>query len=285
MPPRGGVYGVGKRLRRVRVDANFEHAQFFPEIIHGVNCGKVAERRTGTIAGDMTIPRNTSPGDPTLPDQGEERESEELGARERAKRDKQRRIATAARQVIIEKGYDAATTREIAAEAGVSIGTVFVYARDKRDLLLMVVNDELDALTEQGQAWVERPGPLLDRLCGFFTERYRYWVAEPALSRPALGQTYELEGPLAEEVVSDEMSRFHQRRGIMMAQLRTMVLQAQASGEAAADLDADRVAALFMSLYVGEVRRWLQQPQPDAAAGMKQLKAMLTLVMRGVSAR
>ncbi|HEX2547684.1 MAG TPA: helix-turn-helix domain-containing protein [Ramlibacter sp.] len=233
----------------------------------------------------MTIPRNTSLADAT-PAEQEEGGPEELGARERAKRDKQRRIAAAARQVIIDKGYEAATTREIAAEAGVSIGTVFVYARDKRDLLLMVVNDELDALTEQGQAWVERAGPLLERLCGFFGERYRYWVAEPALSRPALGQTYELpEGAEAEELASEQVRRFQQRRDIMLSQLRTMVLQAQASGEAAADLDPQRVAALFMSLYVGEVRRWLQHPQPDASAGMKQLRAMLAVVMRGVSAR
>lgn len=216
----------------------------------------------------------------------EEGEPGELGVRERGKRDKQRRIAAAARQVFIEKGYEAATTREIAAEAGVSIGTVFVYAHDKRDLLLMVVNDDLDVLTEQGQAWAERPGPLLDRLCGFFGERYRYWVAEPVLSRPALGVTYELlEGPNGGAAQSEQMRRFHARRGIMLAQLRTMVLQAQAAGEAAADLDADRVAALFMSLYVGEVRRWLQHPAPDAQAGTKQLRAMLALVMRGVSAR
>jgi AcrR family transcriptional regulator len=233
----------------------------------------------------MTIPRNTSQAVPADPEP-EEDEPGELGARERGKRDKQRRIVGAARAVFVAKGYEAATTREIAAEAGVSIGTLFVYARDKRDLLLMVVNDELDALTEGGQHWVERPGPLLERLCGFFAERYAYWVTEPSLSRPTLGQTYEMmQAPADGTPPSEQMGRFHARRGIMMAQLRTMVLQAQAAGEAASDLDADRVAALFMSLYLGEVRRWLQQPQPDPVAGVRQLRAMLQLALRGVSAK
>jgi AcrR family transcriptional regulator len=206
-----------------------------------------------------------------------------LGPRERGKRDKQRRIAAAARQVFLEKGYDCATTREIATQAGVSIGTVFVYARDKRDLLLMVVNDELDALTEQGQRWVERPGPLLDRLAGFFAERYRYWLADPALARPTLEHTYDLLGEPGElEQASEPAQRFFARRRLMLAQLKTMVLQAQAAGEAAADLDAERVASLFLALYVSEQRRWMQQAAPEPAAGIRRLRETLELVMRGV---
>lgn len=212
--------------------------------------------------------------------------SGELGLRERGKRDKARRITSAARRVFVEKGYDAATTREIAAAAEVSVGTVFVYARDKRDLLLMVVNDELDAVTEDSQRWVERPGPLLERLCGFFGERYRYWASEPALARPTLQQTADmLADPGDADSASTQANRFHDRRRTMHTQLTTMVLQAQAAGEADPALPAERVAALFNSLYVTEVRRWLQQPQPDVRSGLKQLRETLALVLRGVAAR
>jgi AcrR family transcriptional regulator len=225
------------------------------------------------------------PSSENAPEEREDEGPEELalGPRERGKRDKQRRIAAAARQVFVEKGYDAATTREIAIQAGVSTGTVFVYARDKRDLLLMVVNDELDALTEQGQRWVERPGPLLERLAGFFAERYRYWLADPALARPTLEHTYDLLGELGESsAASEPTQRFFARRRLMLAQLKAMVLQAQAAGEAAPDLDPERVAALFLALYVSEQRRWMQQASPQPDAGVKQLQETLELVMRGV---
>ncbi len=211
-------------------------------------------------------------------------DGEPLGRRERSKREKRRRITDAARRVFLEKGFETATTREIAAAAEVSVGTVFVYARDKRELLLMIVNDELDAVTEASQAaWVESPGPLLDRLCGFFGERYRYWASEPALSRPVLQQTSELvagqDGPAE---LAEEMHRFHARREVVLTQLATIVLQAQAAGEAAPDLDARRVASVFMTLYVTEVRRWLHEPNPKAASGMKQLREQFALVIRGV---
>jgi len=96
-----------------------------------------------------SVPGTTAPG---------------AGLRERGKLDKRRRIMEAAREVFIEHGYEQATTREIAARAGVSVGTVFVYAKDKRDLLLLIVNGELDAVSAKGQAALDRPGTLVERL-------------------------------------------------------------------------------------------------------------------------
>ena len=88
----------------------------------------------------------------TLPTSPTEAESDtapaKLGLRERGKLEKRRRIRQAARDVFLEKGYDDATTREIAERADVAIGTLFVYAKDKRDLLMMIINDDLDQLNQ-----------------------------------------------------------------------------------------------------------------------------------------
>ena len=69
-----------------------------------------------------------------------------LGRRERGKIEKRRRICEATREVFRRKGYEAATTREIADLADVAIGTLFAYASDKRELLMMVINDDREAL-------------------------------------------------------------------------------------------------------------------------------------------
>ncbi|MFQ5886708.1 MAG: TetR/AcrR family transcriptional regulator [Anaerolineae bacterium] len=47
-------------------------------------------------------------------------------------------ILEAAAQVFAQKGYHAATTKEIAAQAGVSEGTIYNYFQSKEDLLLSV---------------------------------------------------------------------------------------------------------------------------------------------------
>jgi AcrR family transcriptional regulator len=64
-----------------------------------------------------------------------------LGQREKNKIDKLNRIKEAARELFLSKGFDDATTRAIASRAGVGIGTVFIYADNKRDLLFLVAND------------------------------------------------------------------------------------------------------------------------------------------------
>ena len=136
------------------------------------------------------------------------------GRRERSKLDKRRRIMQAARAVFIEHGYDTATTREIAARADVSIGTVFLYAKDKRDLLLQLVNDDLDAINVKGEAVLGQPGPVLERLLAYFRLRYRYWASEPRLARPALRETSDF--LVQGERHGEETNRFYSRRPLML---------------------------------------------------------------------
>src|SRR4030095_2105808 len=174
-----------------------------------------------------------------------------VGLRERGKVDKRRRIMDAARALFIEHGYDAATTREIAQRAEVSTGTVFVYARDKRDLLLQLVNDELDAVNAKAQALTSKPGALLDRLLAYFKLRYRYWASEPRLARPALRETADFLGHA--ETRGEEADRFYARAPVTLGHIQEMVRAAQESGEVVADVPTDEVASLIFSLYLIEV--------------------------------
>ena len=81
------------------------------------------------------------------------------GLRERGKRDRLQRPQHAAAEVVRTRGYDAATTREIAQLADVSGGTVFVYARDKRGVHLVEVRRWTNAEQPdppQGRAMLRR---------------------------------------------------------------------------------------------------------------------------------
>src|SRR4051812_33649121 len=58
-----------------------------------------------------------------------------LGRREQSKVDKRARIQRAAWDLFTTVGYEETTTREVAERADVAVGTLFLYAEDKRDLL------------------------------------------------------------------------------------------------------------------------------------------------------
>lgn len=72
-----------------------------------------------------------------------------VGRRERNKQAKLERITAAARELFIEHGVDDVTTQQIAEKADIGTGTLFLYAKTKGELLLLVQNSGYaDALTE-----------------------------------------------------------------------------------------------------------------------------------------
>jgi AcrR family transcriptional regulator len=78
-----------------------------------------------------------------------------IGRRERNKQDKLHRITAAARELFTEHGVDDVTTQQIADKADIGTGTLFLYAKNKGELLLLVQNSSyLDALAE-GRAAAE----------------------------------------------------------------------------------------------------------------------------------
>ena len=88
--------------------------------------------------------------------------SQRVGRRERNKQEKLDRITAAARELFAERGVDEVTTQEIAAKADIGAGTLFLYAKNKGELLLLVQNSGYaDALT-QGRRAAEAIPDMLD---------------------------------------------------------------------------------------------------------------------------
>lgn len=66
-----------------------------------------------------------------------------LGRRERNKLEKRARIVDAARELFQRQGFTDTTTLQIAAAADIGTGTLFLYARSKEDLLILVFKEEM----------------------------------------------------------------------------------------------------------------------------------------------
>lgn len=66
--------------------------------------------------------------------------SQPVGRRERNKQAKLDRITAAARELFAEHGIDDVTTQQIADSADIGTGTLFLYAKSKGELLLLVQN-------------------------------------------------------------------------------------------------------------------------------------------------
>ena len=84
------------------------------------------------------------------------------GRRERNKQDKLDRITAAASELFAQRGVDEVTTQEIADKADIGAGTLFLYAKSKGELLLLVQNSTYADAIAQGRAAAEGMTGTLD---------------------------------------------------------------------------------------------------------------------------
>lgn len=202
-----------------------------------------------------------------------------LSLRERSKRERLKRIKEAARLIFREKGFEAATTREIAALADVGTGTLFVYARDKRKLLELVFRDQLATLTENTFAALPLDLPVLEQLIYIFRPRYAFWGDDPRLSRHAVRET--LETRYAREENRQEplaVPALHEH-------IAALVTRNQAAGKIDPAIDANLAAHLILDIYYNENREWIGGSDPDVEAGIRRLRDVLALSLRGIGAK
>lgn len=85
-----------------------------------------------------------------------------LGRRERNKQEKLDRITAAARELFTQYGVDEVTTQQVAEKADVGSGTLFLYAKTKAELLLLVHNVKYAAALEAGVAAAAAEAEVLD---------------------------------------------------------------------------------------------------------------------------
>lgn len=198
--------------------------------------------------------------------------------RERNKVEKLQKIREATRDLFIEKGYDETTTREIAARAGVGIGTVFSYAENKRDLLFLIANDGLDEVTRKCEASISEDASCLKNLLTIFRFHYKFYATQPALSRLLLREmTFYDSGRQA--------TQFQQTRERNIRLVGDVVRMAADNKSIALQDDAEFAGWVMFCVFQVELRRWLTTKELDLTAGMSRLERGIRLCMTGWGAK
>jgi AcrR family transcriptional regulator len=198
-----------------------------------------------------------------------------LGQREKNKIDKLWRIKEAARELFITKGFDDTTTREIALNAGVGIGTVFIYADNKRDLLFLVANDELEDTTGRAEASVREDASLLQNLLTIFRHHYEFFARQPELSRLMLREMIFYDA-------GRQALRFQTTRERVIRLVGKVVDMAVDGRTIRADEQPDFIGWVAFCIYQVELRRWLASKDLDLNKGLAELERALTLLAKGL---
>jgi AcrR family transcriptional regulator len=202
-------------------------------------------------------------------------ETFELGLREQNKLEKRQRIREAARELFSKRGYDSATLRQIARRAHVGLGTLFNYAQDKRDLVFLIFNEELAAVTDEALRAAESHRSLLDQLMDIYKPHYEYFSKHPALSRILLKElTFYSEGKQA--------AAFQEIRGRLIAGIEKAVRTAQQDRRIRTKEKAPIVARQIFFISSGAIRWWIASLSPHAGEGLAELRRLLELQLHGL---
>ena len=198
-----------------------------------------------------------------------------LGAREKKKLATRDRIRAAARELFAKRGYAAATMRQIAGRAHVGLGTLFNYAEDKRDLVFLIFNEELNATTDVALAAPRSRAAPLDQLMAVFRAHYQWLATQPELSRILLQElTFYSSGKQA--------ATFHAIRKRLIDGVEQLILNAQKSRKLRADIPASLIARHIFFVYSASLRWWIASPRPDPRRGVEDLRRLLKLQFEGL---
>ncbi len=197
----------------------------------------------------------------------------EVGKREQNKLEKRERIRDAAERLFAKQGYEQTTIREVAEEAEVASGTVFLYARDKEDLLFLVMHERLRQTSDDALATVPKRARLADAWAHVFGVIFQMYGKHEALARPFIRLLPGARGFNA-DLVNALTQTFLQR-------LALQVQEAQGRGEVRADVDPLQAAVTVFGLYFTALMSWLSGYA--SAAELPQLFAQsLDLLFRGL---
>ena len=160
-----------------------------------------------------------------------------------------RRVLESARKLFMERGYENATIRDIASDAGLSTGAVFASFIDKSDLFNAVMAEDVQRQTEFLRQAVRQDAKVDAALMAIFESGYSFHVAQLPLLQTAvsLSWSHGLGGEFGDrptyapalKAVFDALSRGAER------------------GEIRADGDLRLAAELLWDAYVANFRRAL----------------------------
>ena len=200
-----------------------------------------------------------------------------LGLRERGKRERLRRIKEAAVEVFRSAGFEGASTREIARLADVSIGTLFVYAKDKRDLLFLVLNEDLDRISHDSIGVKRRDGNVVDRVVALLRPIYAHFAIEPDLARTITREIAHFDR--RDPAGGIQARRFYDRMDRWLVAVTSIIEDARDRGAIDIGDDAPLLGRAIFNAHLGEVRLWLQGETPKIESGVEQLTQIVRVVI------
>tara|TARA_R110002124_G_scaffold38838_5_gene122997 strand:+ start:1738 stop:2460 length:723 start_codon:yes stop_codon:yes gene_type:complete len=198
----------------------------------------------------------------------------ELGRRERNKLEKRDRIIAAAKALFGSKGFADTTTQEIAEKADIGTGTLFLYAKSKEELLVMVFSDDMLEQVQNAFSHLPSSGSLVDQLMHAFGSMIDYHDQDRELARALLKEVSVLTTPGPRKDLATLMRAIFEGIG-------EIITKGQSAGSIRDVADPLLAAENLFAIYYLALLNWISG-EVSKPKFIKRLRIKLTLGVEGL---
>lgn len=201
-----------------------------------------------------------------------------VGRRERNKQHKLDRITAAAAELFAEHGVDEVTTQQIADKADIGTGTLFLYAKTKGELLLLVQNSSYADALAKGRTAAEAIPDIFDAVMAIIRpvvecnrkqiDNGRTYLREivfgdppeePPQHRDALGLSVRTEAAIVDVLMRDP-PRLEHRNAATLAHIVSAIMFLSMAATINISKSVDEILAeiseqIYLLLPIGGTRR------------------------------
>ncbi|HUS29150.1 MAG TPA: TetR/AcrR family transcriptional regulator [Kofleriaceae bacterium] len=199
------------------------------------------------------------------------------------KRDKRERILAAAERIFARHGFFAAKVSDVAKEAGVADGTIYLYFKNKDDLLISLFERRMQQVNEALRAATAKVKSPREQLRAF-VKTYLQLVADEPTAAEVLTIELRQSSKFMKEYENPEFADF-------LRLLGGIISTAQDKGEIESSIPAHVAARMIFGMLDELALAWVLAKQPlPAASGARPKKFdivraadwVITLVTRGL---
>lgn len=185
-------------------------------------------------------------------------------------------VLEAAEKVFLSQGYDGATIKAIADEAGVSPGTVLNAEPSKAALLMAILSNEVEMIAESvEQMEAALSGNLADRIVALLQIMLEGQSRNSELFAAAVGHSWMVSDPTY-QAAFDQME-------LAWRPLRRVLETGVADGQLRQDVDVNTLMAVLSDLFLGAMRAARRSEFEERA--IVPLEARVRVVIEGMLAR
>jgi AcrR family transcriptional regulator len=197
------------------------------------------------------------------------------GLRERRRQETLVQIRTAALELFRRKGYHAVTTREVAELAEVGTGTLFLYARDKDELVLLAYDEVVAAGIDALLAFRPTSGGLLAQLLHVYGGIIEMFAADADNLGAYLRALQSIKH------AGGHFQRAADRHERLVSAVATVIAEAQQAGAVESTIDPTLASRNFHALFSAALARSMRTG--EVAPALAALEASFALQMRALT--